>query len=168
MQQLCRQIGLSSFEEIIALIALYRRARCSSFHSLSKAKRIPGPYKSPTRSSKTWCRKPMVCWSIRSRSCSRQDYRRLHLGGVHFAPRDGKKIKKSWMPRNRSSTAPKPPITSTARLPNPSSPCWRNSRNTASINHLRGLCDAPTAPHSQKPTTRSIHGRAHLRAGQCR
>lgn len=68
MQNLCRRIGLSVFEEIIALIALYRPGPMQFIDQFIEAKKTPQKCTFRTRSSKTWCRKPTACSSIRSRS----------------------------------------------------------------------------------------------------
>ena len=66
MQQLCRQIGLSSFEEIIALIALYRPGPMQFIPQFIEGKKDPSTVQIPHPLLRI-CRRPTACWSTRNR-----------------------------------------------------------------------------------------------------
>jgi DNA polymerase-3 subunit alpha len=68
MQSLCRQIGLSSIDEIVALIALYRPGPMEWIPDYVRGKKDPSTVSSRTSSSRRSAARPTASWSTRSRS----------------------------------------------------------------------------------------------------
>ena len=132
MQQLCRQIGLSSFEEIIALIALYRPGPMQFIPQFIEGKKDPSTVVVPHPLLKELVEETYGVLVYQEQVMqSAQIIAGYTLGGADILRRAmGKKIQSVMEAQKESSLkAHKRPIKSTVRRLNPSLPCWKNLRN---------------------------------------
>ena len=152
MQQLCRQIGLSSFKEIIALIALYRPGPMEFIPQFIKGKKDPSTVVVPHPLLKELVEETYGVLVYQEQVMeSARIIAGYTLGGADVLRRAmGKKIQSEMEAQKKFLLmARKKQITLIDARPRPSFHCWRSSLNTDLINRTRlPMQCSVTEPHT--------------------